>query len=118
GVRPSPRHPRSDHLRPMPEADGGQEIGMTRTTVLWDARRRLPASIGASALALAVLAGAATPAAAAPSVRASVTDGTLRITGGPFADRIALRVSPVDRTQLQVDVGDDGSADRTFDLNT
>jgi Ca2+-binding RTX toxin-like protein len=102
----------------MPEADGGQEIGMTRTTVLGNARRRLPASIGASALALAVLAGAATPAAAAPSVKASVTDGTLRITGGPFADHIALRMSPLDRTQLQVDVGDDGSADRTFDLGT
>ena len=91
---------------------------MTRTTVLGNARRRLPASIGASALALVVLAGAATPAAAAPSVKASVADGTLRITGGPFADRIALRMSPLDRTQLQVDVGDDGSADRTFDLGT
>ncbi|HYX11657.1 MAG TPA: hypothetical protein VE817_06745 [Candidatus Acidoferrum sp.] len=91
---------------------------MTRTTVLWSARRRLAASIGASALALVVLVGAATPATAAPSVKASVTDGTLRITGGPFADHIALRMSPLDRTQLQVDVGDDGSADRTFDLNT
>ena len=27
-------------------------------------------------------------------------------------------MSPVDRTQLQVDVGDNGSADRTFDLST
>ena len=35
-----------------------------------------------------------------------------------ISDRIALRVSPVDRTQLQVDVGDDGSADASFDLNT
>jgi len=91
---------------------------MTRTTILWNARRRLPASIGASALALGVLAGAASPAAAAPSVRASVIDGTLQITGGPFADHIVLRKSPLDRTQLQVDVGDDGSADRTFDLST
>ena len=35
-----------------------------------------------------------------------------------MSDRIALRLSPADRTQLQVDFGDNGSADRTFDLGT
>jgi len=85
----------------------------------WAVRRRLPASIGASAMALLVLGAAATPAAAGgPTVRAMVTDGTLRIAGSPHADNIALRVSPLDRTQLQVDVGDDGSAEFTFDLGT
>jgi Ca2+-binding RTX toxin-like protein len=84
-----------------------------------DVRRRPPASIGASAMALLVLGLAATPAAAGgPTVRAAVTDGTLRILGSPHADNIALRVSPIDRTQLQVDVGDDGSAEFTFDLGT
>jgi Ca2+-binding RTX toxin-like protein len=82
-------------------------------------RRRLPASIGASAMALLVLGVAATPAAAGgPTVGATVTDGTLRISGSPHADNIALRVSPLDRTRLQVDVGDDGSAESTFDLGT
>ena len=38
--------------------------------------------------------------------------------GSPFADRIALRLSRTDPNQLQVDVGDDGSADDTFDLST
>jgi Ca2+-binding RTX toxin-like protein len=91
---------------------------MTRTTMLGNVGRRLPASVGAVALALVVFAGAAAPAAAAPTVKAKVIDGTLRISGGPFADHITLRMSALDRTELQVDVGDDGSADFTFNLNT
>ena len=74
---------------------------MTRKTLLG----------GVALAALATSIAAAPVAAAAPSVTATVTDGTLHIQGGPHSDRIALRVSPVDRTQLQVDVGDDGSAD-------
>ena len=81
-------------------------------------RRRLPASVGASALALAVLAVTATPAAAAPSVKAKVDEGTLRISGSPLADRSALRLSARDSNDLQVDIGDDGSADFTFDRDT
>ena len=72
------------------------------------------------AVALAAIAGAiiAPNAAAAPSARAEVDDGTLRISGSPLAENIALRVSALDRNQLQVDFGDNGSADRTFDLST
>ena len=55
-------------------------------------------------------------AAGAASVTARVIDGTLRVTGGPSADRIALRVSASDPNQLQVDVDADGSADATFDI--
>lgn len=91
---------------------------MTRIRLAADVRRRLPASIGASALALLVLAVAAAPAAAAPVARAQVVDGTLRVTGSPRAERIALRLSSLDRNQLQVDVGDDGWADFSFDLAT
>ena len=72
-------------------------------------------------VAFAALAGsiaAAPVAAAAPSFSATVADGTLHIQGGPQSERIALRLSPVDRTHLQVDVGDNGSADDSFDLNT
>jgi hypothetical protein len=57
-------------------------------------------------------------AAAPPTVRAEVDQGSLLISGSPFADRIALRLNPLVRNQLQVDVGDDGSADQTFDLST
>ena len=72
------------------------------------------------AVALAAIAGAiiAPNAVAAPSARAEVDDGTLRISGSPLAENIALRVSALDRNQLQVDFGDNGSADRTFDLST
>jgi hypothetical protein len=74
--------------------------------------------LGGVALAALAASIAAPAAAAAPTVRATVTDGTLHIVGGPGPDKIALRVSPLDRTQLQIDVGDDGSADQAFDLNT
>ena len=46
-----------------------------------------------------------------------MTNGTLTIAGSQTADRIALRLS-ADASQLQVDVGDDGSADATFGLDT
>jgi RTX calcium-binding nonapeptide repeat (4 copies) len=58
------------------------------------------------------------PAAAAPAVTAEVTDGTLRVSGSPSADIIALRLDSVDPNQLQIDVGDDGSAEFTLDRST
>jgi hypothetical protein len=91
---------------------------MNPKTPFADVRRRRPAAIGASALGLLVLAVAAAPAAAAPTLKAGVTDGTLRISGGPSAEKIALRLSAVDPNELQVDVGDDGSADHTFEIST
>lgn len=92
---------------------------MTRTAMLADLRWTLRATfITTSVLALVVLAVAASPAAAAPTATAGVTDGTLHISGGPSADEIALRLSPLDPNQLQVDRDDDGSADFTFDLAT
>jgi hypothetical protein len=98
--------------------DQRQEKTMTRNRrAALDLQRRLLASIGASAVL--VLAIAASPTAAAgPTVRAKVHDGTLRVSGTPFGDQIALRLSALDRTELQVDFGDDGSADRTFNLST
>jgi hypothetical protein len=87
---------------------------MTQTTALARVRRRR----SAATLALLVLAVAATPVAAAPTLTARVTDGTLQISGGPLAERIALRLGAADPNQLQVDLGDDGSAEFTFDLGT
>ena len=82
---------------------------MTRKTLLGRRRAGRPRSLDRG--------GARRGSRRRPSA-ATVTDGTLHIVGSPFSDRIALRVSPVDRTQLQVDVGNNGSADRTFDLGT
>jgi hypothetical protein len=72
------------------------------------------------ATALAALSASITVPAvtAAPIVRARVVDGTLRVAGSPFADRIALRPSATDPSQLQLDVDADGSADDTFDINS
>ena len=80
---------------------------MTRKTLLG----------GVALTAFAASIAAAPVAAAAPAVRAAVIDGTLLIDGSPAADHITLRLSKDDRTQLQVDFGDHGSADQTFDLN-
>jgi Ca2+-binding RTX toxin-like protein len=80
------------------------------------ARKTLLGGVAFAALATSI--AAAPVAAAAPSVTATVTDAALHVQGSPSSDRITLRVSPVDRSQLQVDVGDNGSADFSFDLNT
>jgi hypothetical protein len=48
-------------------------------------------------------------------VRAKLThDGTLEVNGGHRANAVALRLKADDRTQVQVDVGDDSSADFAF----
>jgi hypothetical protein len=90
-------------------------MSMTRNPrTVRDVRRSLPASIGAP-LAVLALVIAASPAAAAPTVHATVDAGTLRISGSRSADQIALRLSALDPNLLQVDIGDNGSADFTFD---
>ena len=72
-----------------------------------------------STVALLGLAASATPAVSSASthkvqdVRAKLThDGTLEVKGGHRGNAVALRLG--DRTQVQVDVGDDGSADFAF----
>jgi hypothetical protein len=77
-------------------------------------RKTLPVAVVLAAMAASI----AVPVAASPTVQANVQDGTLSISGAPFAEQIALRLSAVDRNQLQVDIGDDGSADFTFDAGT
>jgi Ca2+-binding RTX toxin-like protein len=47
-----------------------------------------------------------------------VADGTLHISGTPFAEKITLRANALDRDELQLDLGDDGTADALFDLRT
>jgi RTX calcium-binding nonapeptide repeat (4 copies) len=72
----------------------------------------------AAALAAMATSIAVPVAAASPTVRGRVVDGVLRVSGTPFADRFALRVSGADPNQLQLDIGDDGSADDAFGLGS
>ena len=78
-------------------------------------RKTLMMATALAALSTSIAVPAVT---AAPTVRARVVNGTLRVAGGPFADRIALRLSATDPSQLQVDIDADGSADQTFDINS
>jgi hypothetical protein len=82
-------------------------------------RRRLPLALVAGSLAL-LAAGLATaaPAGASAPPTASVADDTLTVTGSSAADRIALRLAPGLPDRLEVDFGDDGLADATFDRAT
>jgi Ca2+-binding RTX toxin-like protein len=68
-------------------------------------------------LALAALAVAAHSSAKgnkADDVRAAVKHGTLRVKGGDGRQRVALRLKAGDPLTIQVDAGDDGSADFSF----
>jgi hypothetical protein len=76
-------------------------------------RKTLLMATGLAALAASMTVSAAS---AAPAVRASVVDGTLRVSGSPFGDEIVLRLRAADASQLQVDVNADGTADATFDI--
>ena len=69
------------------------------------------------ALLLMLLVGTGAARAAAPVLAAGVDDGTLEITGASVPERIALRLSP-GAGQLLIDVGDDGSAEHSFDVTT
>lgn len=79
---------------------------------------RRPLAVAATA-AFAV--GMATTGAAAATPRpgsASVSNDTLTIIGTPKAEQLALRLAAGDPTTLDVDFGDDGSADRSFSRST
>src|SRR4051794_22230256 len=47
-------------------------------------------------------------------VRAKVKHGTLEVKGSQRADAVVLRLKAGDPNEIQVDVGDDGSADFSF----
>jgi hypothetical protein len=77
--------------------------------------RGLGLAAGAAAMLAAGLA-TASPAAAATS--ASVSNDTLTVNGDSGNDRIALRLAAGATGILQVDFGDDGSAEDSFDRGT
>jgi Ca2+-binding RTX toxin-like protein len=78
--------------------------------------RRFGVAAGVAA-ALAVGLVTASPAVATPSFRGSawVTHDRLVVIGSRDGDRIALRLEAGEPGTLQVDFGDDGSAERSFD---
>src|SRR5215218_1353340 len=75
--------------------------------------------LGASVAVLAV-AGLVAPAVSSAAnqkvegVRAKVKHGTLEVKGSGGSDAVALRLKPGDPKRIQVDVGDDGAADFSF----
>jgi hypothetical protein len=77
--------------------------------------RRLGLAAGAAAL---LAAGLATAGPAAAATAATVSNDTLTVTGDSGDDRIALRLAGGAAGTLQVDFGDDGSAEHSFDRST
>src|SRR5690349_12747270 len=80
------------------------------------ARRALAASALAFGLLAASMALGAVPAFAAYT--AKVQNGTLVLTGDGASDKLALRLAGGAPNTLQVDVGEDGTADFSFDRTT
>jgi Ca2+-binding RTX toxin-like protein len=78
---------------------------------------RFLGGVGGGMLVVAVSASGA--AAVAPAnVQAEVAGGTLTVTGTARGDAIALRLKAGTANTLQVDAGDDGSAEFEFDRTT
>jgi Ca2+-binding RTX toxin-like protein len=79
--------------------------------------RRLATSVGGVAIAFTVAAGVvAAQANAAQPVRAKLRHTVLAIEGTKASDKIALRLAAGEPGNLQVDVGDDGTPDFSFQL--
>jgi Ca2+-binding RTX toxin-like protein len=80
--------------------------------------RRLHLIATVSALALAALVvptrSSASDIKEVDGVSAAIERGSLEVRGGRQADSVALRVKAGDPNRLEVDVGDDGSADFSF----
>jgi RTX calcium-binding nonapeptide repeat (4 copies) len=81
------------------------------------AGRSTPPAVFAAALVVAVAAaaGLATQANAAQAVKAKLNHGGLTIKGTKASDKITLRLQTGDPGILELDVGDDGTADFGFE---
>jgi hypothetical protein len=79
-------------------------------------RRRLAMASVALGLAASALVAGTGHAGAAET--ATVANDTLTVSAGSGADRLALRLQAGSPDMLQVDFGDDGSAEHTFDRGT
>jgi hypothetical protein len=81
------------------------------------APRRLGFAGATAALAAVGLMTSGSASASQPA-SASVANGTVTIDGTNRSDRLALRLQAGDAGTLQVDFGDDGSAEHSFDRET
>jgi RTX calcium-binding nonapeptide repeat (4 copies) len=72
---------------------------------------RMLGGSGLAVVGLAAVAAACTPT----TVQAVVADGTLTVAGTANGDAIALRLKPGTPGTIQVDAGDDGTAEFSFD---
>jgi hypothetical protein len=77
-------------------------------------RFRLPAAVAALALASLVVAAPAYASGQVNGVRAAVKHGTLNVNGSDGGQQVALRLKADDSSTIQVDAGDNGSADFSF----
>lgn len=75
---------------------------------------RLKLSLGLAAAAVAAFGVSSGAAASAHGVTESVNYGTLMVRGTKASDKIALRLKAGDSSVIEVDAGDDGSADFSF----
>jgi len=89
---------------------------MIGSRIVRNRRASLSAAAAASALGVAVV--MVSPAAAARGASASVASDTLTVTGTNADELLALRLAAGAPGMLQVDFGDDGLADFTFDRST
>jgi len=78
--------------------------------------KRGPLGIVAAGAALGL--AFATPASAARPNSAEVANDTLTVTGSSASERLALRLKSGDTNTLEVDFGDDGTADHSVDRST
>jgi Ca2+-binding RTX toxin-like protein len=81
-------------------------------------KRRSIATVAVLVLAaLAAPVGASAKGGSDGGVRAELEGGTLQVDGGDHANAVALRLKTGDPTRIQVDAGDNGSADFSFARN-
>ena len=91
-------------------------MNITSIAIRRHARRLL--AVGGTGIAVAAFTMTTGTASAAGSGSASVADDTLTVGAGQGADRLALRLQAGAPGILQVDFGDDGSAEHGFDRST
>jgi Ca2+-binding RTX toxin-like protein len=89
----------------------------TPTTYSWPTRPiySIAAVVAVALAALAVATHASAKSYKVDGIRASLHHGTLRVQGGHGGQQVALRLKAGDAQTIQVDAGDDGSADFSFD---
>jgi Ca2+-binding RTX toxin-like protein len=85
-------------------------------TSSWSMRplHRIAAVAALAATALVVPASSSASSAKVDGIRAEIEQGTLEVRGDALANAVALRLGAGDPTAIQVDAGDDGSADFSF----